>query len=72
MFIRLTESRKDRETQKRIYKNILVNMDNVTHIQEPTNGNDHTYVGLIGDKFMFVKETPQEIEKKIYSVTKAP
>jgi hypothetical protein len=65
MFIHLTESRKDRETSKRVYKRVLLNLDNVTHIQEPTNNGDHTYIGMVQDKFMFVKETLDEIAKMI-------
>ena len=68
MFIHLTESRKDRESGKRCYKRVLLNLDNVTHIQEPTNTGDHTYIGMVQDKFMFVKETLDQISILIKEV----
>lgn len=64
MFICLTESRKNRETNEKHYFKVLININNVTHIQPPTNSGN-TYIGMLGDKFMFVKETVEEIEKMI-------
>lgn len=64
MFICLTESRKNRETGVKHYFKVLININNITHIQPPTNSGN-TYIGILGDKFMFVKETVEEIEKMI-------
>lgn len=64
MFICLTESRKNRTTEIKSYFKVLVNINNVTHIQPPTTSGN-TYIGMLGDKFMFVKETVEEIEKMI-------
>lgn len=64
MFIRLTESRKNRTTEIKSYFEVLVNINNITHIQPPTTSGN-TYIGMLGDKFMFVKETVEEIEKMI-------
>lgn len=67
MFLRLNESRKDRDTGEKCYKPVLLNMNNVTHVQPPTNAEvgRHTYIGIVSDKFMFVKESMEEIEKLI-------
>ncbi len=63
MFIRLNESRKDRDTGEKCYKPVLLNMNNVTHVQPPSVKGMNTYIGLGSDRFCFVKETFEEIEK---------
>ena len=63
MFIRLTESRKD-DKGNNVYKGVLVNMNEVRYVQEPMKS-VHTYLCLGDNKFMFVKESLEEIEKKM-------
>lgn len=67
MFISLTESRKNRETGVKHYFKVLVNINNVTHIQPPTN-TGNSYIGILGEKFMFVKESVEEIAILIKAV----
>lgn len=64
MFICLTESRKNRDTGEKHYFKVLVNINNITHIQPPTS-TGNSYIGMLSEKFMFVKETVEEIEKMI-------
>ncbi len=59
-FITLTESRKDRETGKMGYQPVKVNTAFIIYIQQ---GRPNTYISFANEKFMFVKETYEEIEK---------
>ena len=63
MFISLIEHRKDRNSGQQTYANIKVNVEHTSYIQEKSNGGKHTYIALLGGKFMFVKESFEEIEK---------
>lgn len=60
MIIKLTDVRNEGSNPMPVY----VNMQNVLTFNKSMNGKD-THVKLIGNAFLFVKETPEEIVDKM-------
>lgn len=59
-FVKLNEHRKDKETGKSNYAEIMVNVDTIRYVQDKGNQR-HTYISFVDKTFMFVKESFKEI-----------
>lgn len=71
MFINLTESRKDKNTGDRVISRICVNITHIQCVQERINPTDaDTYMQLVGDKYIFVRESYKDIITMLTNLSK--
>lgn len=61
MFLTLTESRKDKDTQKRFTSKICVNSEHIKYIQEKVLEREDTYIHMTDGSYLFVKDSYKDV-----------